>query len=145
MKASTTLYRSKDAMQRKTTIDETLEVLRGKVGGSASCLGIKIAVGTVLDPMRQVDALMEREGELRQEREWCDVDIDEARFICRGSAQYVGEIAAKILEQHYCDNMTLREIADGLGCKVNVVRRIVEEGPFILDSYDYTDMRLRGA
>jgi len=145
LKASTTLFRSRDAMQRKTTIDETLEVLRGKVGGSASCIGIKIAVGTVLDPMRQVDVLMEREGELRQEREWCDVDIDEARHICRGSARYIGDVAAMVLEEHYCDNKTLREIAVGLGCKVNVVRRIVEEGPFILDAYDYADMRLRGA
>jgi len=145
LKASTTLFRSKDAMQRKTTIDETLEVLKGKVGGSSSCIGIKIPFSTTLDPMRQVDALIEREGELRQERDWCDVDIDEARFICRGSARYIGDVAAMVLEEHYCDNRTLVEIAEGLGCKVNVVRHIVDEGPFILDSYDYADMRLRGA
>lgn len=77
MRATDTLRRSREALRRIRQIDESLEEMRGRVGGQAAWYGPKIDRNIILDPMRAVDDLMASEGDLEREREFCKGDIRE--------------------------------------------------------------------
>lgn len=141
MRASETLTRAYEAMLRVYEIEDTLESLRGKIGGSSDGLSIRISKGTVLDPTRAIDALMVMEPKLERERGWCQRDILEGRRICRGAKEVMGPSASKALELWYCDGWTEDAIAGKTGYTTELVKRIVAEGPTMLDGYDYLDLR----
>lgn len=142
MRAGEYLQRSIVGRRRLRAIDAELTTMRDRCTVGGHRYHEVRGVGT-WDPMRHVDALIDASEAYRAEREACEADIEEARYMCRGAAEIMGT-GAKVLELHYCDGWGSEAIARYLRWPHDLCERVIAEGPALLDGEDAVRMILRG-
>lgn len=133
MRAADVLARAREARRRIRSIDESIELMRGRVGPQGHDYKAK-AKYNALDPMRHVCDVLDALGPLEDEREACRADVEDARRLCRGVAALVNGTIGDVLEMHFCDGMSAEIVAARLHYPESLTRGIIDTSPAELDS-----------
>ena len=133
MTAADVLARAREARRRIRSIDESIELMRGRVGPQGHDYKAK-AKYNALDPMRHVCDVLDALGPLEDEREACRADVEDARRLCRGVAVLVNATVAEVLEQRFCDGLGTQAIAARMHYPETLVQGIIDTAPAELDS-----------
>lgn len=105
---SATLDLAHDSVRRLFQIEDELELMRSRIGGQGTGIGTRIDHTTVLDVMRNVDEYIDAsEGELSDEREYCERDVDAGWVVLFGAEALMADEG---VEPGLADRL-LREVA----------------------------------
>lgn len=133
MKTIDILTRALEARNRTRSIERELEVRRAHLGPQGHGYDV-VRISGALDPMRNVDNLLDAIAPLEAEREACLQDVEDGRALCRGAAALVSETAGKVLELHYCVGCEASFIAEQMHYPESLVQGIIDSAPAGLDA-----------
>jgi len=95
MRPSEILGQARSSAIRIRRIDEELETLRSRVGGQGTGFGTSIDHNVVLDPLRNLDELLEAEESFAYEVACCREDVCAAETLIAGAEPLIVSCATK--------------------------------------------------
>ena len=149
-----TLEAARESARDLQRIEERAELLRGSIGVQGHSYDFHAKVG-ILDPMRQVDALLDWQEE-HEGIEGLKVCIEEARILIDGAARILDSLSIEALRGYYIEGRSIHAVVArlypfsptlmGMGEKdrQKVVQAAIDHTTEFLESVGYAHLREMG-
>ena len=126
MTARDVFVQAREAALRIRSVEARLQEMHDRIGVQGRG-GSSISIGSVLDPMRKVDDLLDWEStEYASVLESSQDAIDEARVVLRGMAAMGYKDAADALRLRYLRALSAEAVASRVGHSADVVEMMCE-------------------